>query len=247
MVGGSIPSGRTVLKKIARVAELVYAHDLRSCPARDVGSMPTSGTKIMDTNFFIEILTLYQMPALFVGSFLFGETVILAAAVLSAQGLWSSWTIFWLSLLGTLASDALWFLYGQKILSFFHKWEKYRRNSEKFLRALEKLTGARPYLSLLWVKAVYGVRIFTIIYLSVRKVAFWKFMALDAIGSAWWLGVIIIFGRLAGTGLDEILPAIGNLEYAAAAIVFIIIVWRIIFTWVSKRALREIEEEQEKP
>ncbi len=28
----------------ARVAELVYAHDLKSCPARDVGSIPTSGT-----------------------------------------------------------------------------------------------------------------------------------------------------------------------------------------------------------
>ena len=28
----------------ARVAELVYAHDLKSCLARDVGSMPTPGT-----------------------------------------------------------------------------------------------------------------------------------------------------------------------------------------------------------
>ena len=28
----------------ARVAELVYAHDLKSCLARDVGSIPTSGT-----------------------------------------------------------------------------------------------------------------------------------------------------------------------------------------------------------
>jgi membrane protein DedA with SNARE-associated domain len=197
----------------------------------------------MDTNFFIEILTLYQMPALFLGSFLFGETVILAAAVLSAQGLWSTWTIFWLSLLGTLASDALWFLYGQKILSFFHRWEKYRRGSEKFLRSLEKLTGARPHLSLLWVKAVYGVRIFTIIYLSMRKVDFWKFIILDAIGSAWWLGVIILFGRVAGTGLDNLPVSIDNLEYAAAAIVLIIIVWRTTFTWISKRAIREIEAE----
>ena len=29
----------------ARVAELVYAHDLKSCLARDVGSTPTSGTR----------------------------------------------------------------------------------------------------------------------------------------------------------------------------------------------------------
>ena len=30
--------------EIARVAELVYAHDLKSCLVRDVGSTPTSGT-----------------------------------------------------------------------------------------------------------------------------------------------------------------------------------------------------------
>ena len=32
---------------IARVAELVYAHDLKSCLARDVGSIPTSGTSFL--------------------------------------------------------------------------------------------------------------------------------------------------------------------------------------------------------
>ncbi len=179
------------------------------------------------------------MPALFVGSFFFGETVILAAAFLSAQGLWSTWTIFWLALLGTLASDALWFLYGQKILTVFHRWEKYRRGSEKFLRALEKLTGSRPHLSLLLVKAVYGVRIFTIIYLSVRKTKFSTFIVYDAIGSAWWLGVIILFGRLAGNSVGTI----ENLKYAAVAIVLIIIIWRLLFTWISKRTLKEIEQE----
>ena len=33
---------------IARVAELVYAHDLKSCLARDVGSTPTSGTSALE-------------------------------------------------------------------------------------------------------------------------------------------------------------------------------------------------------
>gem|GEM_PF-2974251 len=37
-------SVRIILEN-ARVAELVYAHDLKSCLARDVGSIPTSGTR----------------------------------------------------------------------------------------------------------------------------------------------------------------------------------------------------------
>ena len=38
---------------VARVAELVYAHDLKSCLARDVGSIPTSGTGIFENQIFI--------------------------------------------------------------------------------------------------------------------------------------------------------------------------------------------------
>ena len=199
----------------------------------------------MDTNFAIELLSWYQMPALFLGAFLFGETVVLAAAFLAAQGLWSAWTVFWLALLGTLASDALWFLYGQKFLSIFHKWEMYRRGSEKFLGLLEKISGNRPFLSLVFIKAVYGARILTIIYLSVRRVRFPTFLLFDAIGSAWWLAAIVAFGQVAGS-LAELVPILDKLEYAVLAIVVIIILWRIIFLWIGKTAIRELEQAEQK-
>ena len=196
----------------------------------------------MDTNFIIETLTLYQMPAFFLGALLFGETVILAGSFLAAQGLWSAWTVFWLAFLGTLAADSLWFLYGQKILSFFHRWELYRRGSEKFLAALEKITGARPHLALLFIKAVYGTRILTIIYLSIRKVNFLTFIIFDAIGSAWWLAIIVLFGFLAGRSLN-LLPILDQLEAAAVAIVFVIVVWRLIFSWLSKKTIKKLGQE----
>ena len=36
---------------LAGVAELVYAHDLKSCLARDVGSTPTPGTVFFKKSF----------------------------------------------------------------------------------------------------------------------------------------------------------------------------------------------------
>lgn len=195
----------------------------------------------MDQNIIIETLTLYQMPAIFLGAFFFGETVIIAASFLAAQGLWSPWMVFFLALLGTLSSDALWFFYGQKILSFFHRWENYRKHSEKFLRGLEKITGSRPFLALLFIKAVYGTRILTIIYLSIRKVNFLTFLLFDAIGSALWLAVLVLFGWLAGKSVVNFVPLLDNLEYLGAAIVFIVVIWRVIFTWISKRTLKEYE------
>ncbi len=38
---------------IARMAELVYAHDLKSCLERDVGSSPTLGTKYKTRKGFL--------------------------------------------------------------------------------------------------------------------------------------------------------------------------------------------------
>ena len=52
------------------MAELVYAHDLKSCLERDVGSIPTPGTKI-EINFLrrraelnrrIKILQIFALP-----------------------------------------------------------------------------------------------------------------------------------------------------------------------------------------
>lgn len=37
------------------MAELVYAHDLKSCLARDVGSTPTPGTQL-NKNMFLAVL-----------------------------------------------------------------------------------------------------------------------------------------------------------------------------------------------
>ena len=183
------------------------------------------------------------MPAMFLGAFLFGETVILAAAFLAAQGLWSAWTVFWLTFLGTLAADSLWFLYGQKLLSIFHRWETYRCASTKFLGVLEKITGARPHLALLFIKAVYGTRILTIIYLSIRRVNFLRFLIFDAIGTAWWLGVIVLFGFLAGKSIEDLVPALDQLEYIVLAIVFVVVLWRLILSWLSQKTIKELEQE----
>lgn len=179
------------------------------------------------------------MPALFLGTFLFGETIILAASFLAAQGLWSAWTVWWLALLGTLGADALWFLYGQKILAYFHRWETYRRSSEKFLGTLEKITGAHPHRALLFVKAVYGTRILTIIYLSIRRVNFLTFITFDAIGTAWWLAIIVLFGWLTSRGVVNLIPTLDRLEYLALAIIVIIIVWRLAFLWLGKKITKE--------
>jgi membrane protein DedA with SNARE-associated domain len=70
----------------------------------------------MDT--LIQLLSSHQLPvvAIYAGAFLFGETILIAASFMAAQGVWTLWSVFWLGLAGTLTADSLWFLLGQSIL-----------------------------------------------------------------------------------------------------------------------------------
>lgn len=64
LYAGSIPTqaSRSYLcESFARVAELVYAHDLKSCLARDVGSMPTPGTKLIFLGFSVTLMSAFCM------------------------------------------------------------------------------------------------------------------------------------------------------------------------------------------
>ena len=108
---------------------------------------------------------------------------------------------------------------------------------------LEKITGARPHLALLFIKAVYGTRILTIIYLSIRRVNFLRFLIFDAIGTAWWVGVIVLFGFLAGKSIEDLVPALDQLEYIVLAIVFVVVLWRLILSWLSQKTIKELEQE----
>lgn len=192
----------------------------------------------LDGSIF-HILSLYQLPAIFLGAFFFGETVIITAAFLAAQGFWSLGNIFWLSLAGTLISDSLWFLFGQRILQIFHRWERYKEQSTNLLATLEKITGQRPFLSLLFIKFLYGTRILTIVYLSIRKMKFLTFAVFDTIGSALWLAIIISIGWLAGKGIINLVPFLNKFEYAMLFLILVILIFRFGTIWLSKKITKE--------
>lgn len=181
----------------------------------------------------------YHLPAIFLGAFFFGETVIISAAVLAAKGYWSLWVVFWFSLIGTIASDCIWFYCGQAIFRLTHRWEKHRPKYERILAALEKLTGKRPFLSLLFIKFLYGTRVLIIMYLSVRRLPFWLFFVFNTIGTAVWLMVILTLGWLTSTQLLDAFPIFNKIQYLLLALLVLILLIRFISIWLRKKLIHE--------
>ena len=192
----------------------------------------------MDSSI-VNLLATYQLPAVFFGAFFFGETVILTAAFLAGQGTWSIESVFWLSFAGTVISDSLWFLLGQTFFKFTKRWEKYQDQYQTFLIKLEKITGQRPFLSLLFIKFLYGTRILTIIYLSIRKVRYFTFLLFNTIGTVLWLSVMILVGWLVGRGVLDAGQIFSRVEYAFTALVLLIVLYRIVAIWLGKKITKK--------
>ncbi|OHB06029.1 MAG: hypothetical protein A3B22_00820 [Candidatus Zambryskibacteria bacterium RIFCSPLOWO2_01_FULL_47_33] len=186
----------------------------------------------------INLLSTYQLPAIFLGAFFFGETVILTAAFLAGQGTWSIESVFWLSLAGTVISDSLWFLLGQTFFQFTKRWEKYQDKYQTFLIKLEQTTGQRPFLSLLFIKFLYGTRILTILYLSIRKVRYSTFLLFNTIGTIIWLLVMILVGWLVGRGVGNVVQVFSRVEYIVTALVLLIMFFKVMTTWLSKKIVK---------
>lgn len=181
-----------------------------------------------------------EEPIVFVGSFLFGETVILSGSYLAGQGIWSVATVYLWALLGTLAADAAWFYFGPRALRLMHRWEKVKHKHEAIINALQKHVGEKPFLAMLFIKFLYGTRILTIIYLSSVKVKFWTFLLFDLVGTAVWLVAMVGVGWLAGKGLANVLPAVRGAEYLLTGVVVLMILFKVTTTWLEKRIAKKL-------
>ena len=73
----------------------------------------------MEFSLLYPYLETYKSPAIFLGAFLFGETIILSAVFLAIENSWSLLLMFVLSFLGTLIADIVWFVAGGYFLHNF--------------------------------------------------------------------------------------------------------------------------------
>lgn len=183
----------------------------------------------------INYLQAYQLPAIFAGSFFFGETVVISAAFLAGQKLWSVYNVFWLCFLGTIISDSMWFFLGKKFEQKIDKHEKHGSRYKKVIAKINRIVGDRIFLALLFIKFLYGTRILTIFYITTRKVSFWKFTIFNSIGTTIWLVVIIGAGYLAGKGTANYLGSLSQIKYVALALVIFILLFRVIDKWTEKK------------
>lgn len=192
---------------------------------------------------FIQLLLTYQAPAIFLGSLFFGETVILSAAFLAGQGLWSLATVFWLALTGTIIADVIWFQFGKFLMPYMQRlWKNKAKHQDKYqtiVSKLESITGHKPFLALLFIKFLYGTRILTIFYLSAHQIKLSTFILFDIIGTIFWLAVMLALGWLAGQGLADYILIVNGTKFVLLFLVLVVLFFKLASLWLEKKIIKK--------
>jgi membrane protein DedA with SNARE-associated domain len=190
------------------------------------------GRDLMDLQSIIEH---YGYAAIFIGTFLEGETVLVLAGLAAHQGyLVLTWVIL-AAFLGSLCGDQLFFYLGRKhsqaVLSRRPTWKK---KAESVNRILNKYQTPM----ILSFRFLYGLRTVTPFVIGMSRVSVKKFIVLNAVGALIWAAAIGSGGYLFGLALQVYIGKVEHYEVLVFAIIALLglLIWIVHFYHRRKRA-----------
>lgn len=167
----------------------------------------------MDMHAIQELLMQYGYLIILGWTFLEGETVVIVAGFLAAQGMFNPWLIALFAFLGSFASDQVMFSLGKyKGPAILKRFPRLDKNSEKARRLLVKYET--PLI--LGFRFVYGIRNVTPILLGISGVSHLKFILLNMIGATVWALTFSFGGYFFGELFDKYA---GNIKHAETWII----------------------------
>lgn len=179
-----------------------------------------------------QIVQDYGYPALLVGTFLEGETILILGGLAAHLGYLSLKWVVVCGFVGSLLGDQLFFLlgrwHGQAILARFPTWKS---RSERAFAIMER----HQNVLIVGFRFLYGLRTVTPLALGVSKVSYLRFATLNFIGAAIWATGIGLLGFYFGEAMETIMGDVKRYERLLIAAVIAIgsLVWLV--RWYRQR------------
>ncbi len=168
----------------------------------------------------------YGYLALFIGTFLEGETILILGGISAKIGYLKLPGVITAAFLGTLAGDQLFFflgrLKGQKFIANRPKWQSKAKKVNHWLEMNEKavIVGFRFF---------YGFRTVTPFVIGMSSIRTGKFLFFNILGALIWAVVIGGVGYFFGHALDLALGHIRHFEISV--LVGVAVVGAVIWLW----------------
>jgi membrane protein DedA with SNARE-associated domain len=172
------------------------------------------------------LIKTYGYAALFIGTFLEGETILIIAGIAAHTGLLNLWgCIFW-AFLGSMSGDQLYFYIGR----YKGDWLLARKPAwrGRIEKALRKLEHHANWL-LLTFRFMYGLRNVITLAVGISRIPIWRFAVLNAIGAMVWAISFGAGGYLFGEALVNVVEDVKRyqLEVLGGVCLVALAIWLI--------------------
>ena len=170
------------------------------------------------------LLEQFGYLAVFIGTFLEGETTLVAAGFFAASGYLDFKAVATVAFLGAYSGHVFWFwlgrVHGVRLLD---RYPRMRRHLGKGIRAFERY-GAAAIVMTQW---IYGLRITCAMIIGMSRISLVKFLTIEAVSCAVWSIVITSAGFYFGRAIQKVLGRVEHIEkYVLVALVAIALgVW----------------------
>ncbi|MBK5258501.1 MAG: DedA family protein [Thermoanaerobaculia bacterium] len=170
------------------------------------------------------LLEKFGYLAVFVGTFLEGEAILIAAGFFAERGYLNIVWVGIVAFLGSYVGHVFWFWLGRAHgVRILDRFPKMRQSFGKGIRLFERY-GPAAIIITQW---LYGLRITCAVIVGISKISVAKFLFYEAVSCAIWTAVITALGYYFGRAIEGVLGRVEHIEkYGLAAIVVIALsVW----------------------
>ncbi|MCU1349638.1 MAG: DedA family protein [Acidobacteria bacterium] len=179
------------------------------------------------------LLQKFGYLAVFVGTFLEGETILVMAGFFAERGYLDIFLVTVTAFLGAFTGHVAWFWLGRvKGVKILDRFPKMKNHFGKGIRMFERY-GAPAIFITQW---LYGLRITCAVIIGISRISTAKFLIYEAISCFVWSIVIAGLGYYFGRAVERVLGRAAHIEkYGLLALAVIGVAMFAWHKWKEKR------------
>lgn len=155
------------------------------------------------------LLERFGYAAVFVGSFLEGETILVMAGFFGERGLLDLFAVMVVGFLGAYSGHIFWFWLGRtRGLRLVERFPRMKLHFGKGIRIFERY-GASAIFITQW---IYGLRITCAVIIGMSRIPVLKYLVYQGITCMIWTMVIVGAGYSFGRAFETLLGRVEHLE-----------------------------------
>ena len=186
----------------------------------------------MDFQILLEYISIYGYLAVFIGTVVWGETIMIAAGFLTSfeEINLSLYLVILFGILGTLIADSFWYLVGhsgKKGSKFLERYEKFALVKPKVIQKIKYHFNKHSGKTIFFSKFIYGTRIIILIMAGALGMKYKKFLFYNAISIIFWTIGMSVLGYYLGEGFLLIKKYIKGAEFILIGVVLVYFIFRI--------------------